>query len=281
MIMNAMVGTDTNVESDPYIAEIRELALEFLASRPHLRTEREKADALGIQHSSLKYFLNGEKGLSLRIAMEVLHRVGGDFRRALPTYSSTGPTQRSAPPRKLSRPRIYKAGRVIASDGSVGLSYDPDVDEPLELGSTETVAELCSDSPYWSFVSADRPIWVFVVEGDSMSPAYSDGCWIFTAKPNDPSRLPDGSPVIMRNKTEDWYTFKQLQWVRSPSGKPQQVWGVPATTTSIHPIVKWPFRETEIHAVVLGAWMWPKLVTRTFRENKAKVLEVGKKGSKK
>ncbi len=67
----------------------------------------EAADALGIHQSILSPFLKNKSGLHFETAMKMLHRMGGDFSRALPTYNPTAALQEK---NKTIRKDAYESG---------------------------------------------------------------------------------------------------------------------------------------------------------------------------
>jgi len=151
------------------------------------------------------------------------------------------------------RPQIIRGGAVSASDGSVDISYDPSVKDPLELHADDTIEDLCWSSNASRHCDPNEPILQLIVRGDSMAPEYTDGSWLYIGKPRVGVNLPDTLPVVMHNTRTDEYTFKVLMIIRDVAGDIVEYIGLPFTQSN-HTIVKMKAKECEIFGVAMGAW---------------------------
>jgi hypothetical protein len=164
---------------------------------------------------------------------------------------------------------VHKVGRIVASDANVRVSYAPESEQPVEVPRSEMIIELCRTSPLWPFIDVTAPLSVFLVAGDSMAPAYANGSWVFAGKPADPATLMDGTPVVLHDKRDGSFTFKNLQWVGALGRRPTEVWGIPATMVGTHNVVKIPRMHAEIAAVALGSWSCSRVPWAVVRDGKA------------
>ncbi len=249
---------------------LREALLKYKEEHPGV-THRDIARSLGIPEGSVHRMLAEDHKPWLATALEILPKLGWDFRRARPDYdpmeevlregevtlsgklprevrlavAQLAAKQKKAAATSARRAGIRNCGKVAAGDSSVVFESVPGAGpEEMDFPALEDVFR--EKSRHLGDV-----VFYLTVAGTSMEPTYPDGAWVLCRRVTDPAGVVDGCDVIFRETNRvDHYTFKRLQRLMGKGGEVVKVLGVALNRE--HAILQWEPTEVEVFAVVLG-----------------------------
>ncbi len=148
-------------------------------------------------------------------------------------------------PRKAYSPNEHLSEKPIATiRGLIGASPASDGIEVME--DIYSISELFSKSRWNRYCIGE--MFFHRIAGDSMEPAYPDGCLVACRKPrNSLAEIPDCTPVIFQ-ESDHKHTFKILHH-RTIDKKPIVI-GQPLNNS--HAAHVWALRKISAYAIVLG-----------------------------
>lgn len=195
-------------------------------------------------HISQANFVNYDSGTtpSIQIIERLLKYVGGDIKRALPSYVPASKEQKvvyeihDSDDLDFERPpqnSIFIWGQVAA--GKVTFAGE---DQGFK-----TVDSLWAESRYWGLTTG--PIAYVEVHGESMTPQYKPGEVLACRQPCDWQSLPNGTPCVFQEGDEDELTFKILH--KTDTG---DIVGQPLNQD--YPMIVFKKKSVRIQLVVLG-----------------------------
>lgn len=222
-------------------------------------------DLTGESRSNLERWMGGANPPDLIKAESILAKLGGEMRRALPTYKAPG----VADARRQLEAEYSSRGEPIRMGGPVAGGA-------LQAGSqivegTVTFEELWRASPMHPYCARNEPFIVVPVTGNSMAPTYPDGSLIALGVYNG-DKLPQLAPCVFRMGSTDEdveRTFKL--YCTTEDG---EVLGWPLNP-EYHPVI-FRRRNPVIEYVVLGV-LNPR--PHDVRELKTKELFTRMKGA--
>lgn len=133
--------------------------------------------------------------------------------------------------------------------GGAGVAHFDDIQGPR--ATYGDIRELIKDrSALWGHCHGDAAL--LTINGDSMEPRYADGSAIVIRRFSDGQLLAerDRTPAIVRIKSSDEYTFKDVQIVMGSGGKVAQILGIPINPN--YPILTWRPSQVDITHLVVG-----------------------------
>lgn len=213
-------------------ASFKERLLARLYERFRARNSAELARGLGL-HKATLHRVENSPGMSAEMLFKLCDAAGLQI-------ASIFPEEKPAP----EEASLSVIGSVSAGSGVA------DYDEPgAPRDEYDAIIGPLKASKRWKLGKGEA--FLLELSGDSMEPEYPDGCHLVVRMVADATKVPEGTPVIFRERdTNDSY-FKIFQEGRRDSnGRLREIIGKPLNRS--HDVLVWSPRDAAITHVVMG-----------------------------